>query len=585
MAHARTSPVGHFIRRLSVAHLVAAAPDDELVERFAVHREEAALAALVRRHGPLVLGVCRRVLTDPHAAEDCFQETFLVLARKAGSLNGPEALGPWLYGVATRTALKARAREARRRACERRACVAEAVAPPDALVWRDLRPKLDEAIAGLPERYRTPFVLHHLEGLTVAEVAHRLGCPQGTVSARLARAKERLRARLARQGLAWCAGALATAWARGAAPAAVPAPLAAVTVQAAIGIAAGEAAGALCGTAAALTTGGLRVMSVSKVKVALAVLLTGSVLGVGLGVSQHAGPGGGHAGAGRAATPGARQASGRQRSRDDAPALGRSSAGGFHSLRGFEFRGVPDRESRDTRVDVHEQPAGSLIFGLGVNSDAGLTGSIVLNERNFDIRRPPTRFDDPFGGRAFCGAGQEFRVEAMPGTPPWRYTVSWREPFLFDTPHSLSVSGYYYERLGNEDKEDRAGGRYEGNDTPVSERSFAGGFNSVRGFQSRGAGPDSGGPKPGGDFLFLNSIEYQVPVRANDGIFLDTFVDSGTVGRKVEIKDYRASAGFGVRFVTPMMGPVPIALDLGFPLAQGSGAPQRLFGFWVGFFS
>src|SRR5262249_9322955 len=177
-----------------------------------------------------VLGACRRVLTDPHAAEDCFQATFLVLARKAGSLQGPQPLGPWLYGVATRTALKARARAARRRVCERRAAVAEAVTPPDGLGWRDLRPKLDEAIAGLPEKYRTPFVLHHLEGLTVAEVAHRLGCPQGTAAARLARAKEQLRARLARRELGWCLGALATTLARGAAPAAVPAPLAAVTV-------------------------------------------------------------------------------------------------------------------------------------------------------------------------------------------------------------------------------------------------------------------------------------------------------------------------------------------------------------------
>ena len=106
MAHAQTSPIGRFIRRLSVAHLVAAAPDDELVERFAVHREEAAFTALVRRHGPLVLGVCRRVLIDPHAADDCFQETFLVLARKAGSLKRPGSLAPWLYGAATRTALK-----------------------------------------------------------------------------------------------------------------------------------------------------------------------------------------------------------------------------------------------------------------------------------------------------------------------------------------------------------------------------------------------------------------------------------------------------------------------------------------------
>src|SRR5438128_2723084 len=119
MAHAQKSPVGRFLRRLSVAQLVAVAPDDELVERFAAHREEAAFAALVRRYGPLVLGICRRVLTDAHAAEDCFQATFLVLARKADSLKRSGPLGPWLYGVATRTALKARARAVRRLVCER----------------------------------------------------------------------------------------------------------------------------------------------------------------------------------------------------------------------------------------------------------------------------------------------------------------------------------------------------------------------------------------------------------------------------------------------------------------------------------
>jgi RNA polymerase sigma factor (sigma-70 family) len=447
MAHAQTSPVGHFIRRLCVGQLVAAAPDDELVERFAVHREEAAFAALVHRHGPIVLGVCRRVLGDSHAAEDCFQATFLVLARKAGSLKRPEALGPWLYGVATRTALKVRAREARRRVCERGAAVAEAVAPSEGVVWRDSRHKLDAAIAGLPEKYRTPFVLHHLEGLTVAEVARRLGCPQGTTCARLARAKIQLRDRLARQGLLWCSGALATSLAHGAA--AVPAPLAAVTVQAAISIAAGEMVGALSATAVALITGGFRVMSVSKVKIALALLLTLGAVGVELGVSQHARPGRGRAGAGRVALPGGGQARGRQRARDDALAFERYYAGGFHSLRGFTFRSVPPKagsprdgceepdapgcESRDTRLEMQEQRTGSLLFGIGVNSDAGLTGSIVLNERNFDVLRPPTGFDDLFNG----------------------------------------------------------------------------------------------------DFLFLNSIEYQVPTQANDSVFLTAFVDSGTVQQPI----------------------------------------------------
>src|SRR5262249_23416624 len=156
---------------------------------------------------------------------DCFQATFLLLARKAGSLQRPEVLGPWLYGVATRTALKVRARAARRRACERRASVAEVVLPADGLLWQDLRPKLDAAIAGLPAKYRDTFVLHHLEGLTVAEVADRLRCPAGTAAARLARAKTKLRARLGGQGLGWCAAALASGLAKRTPSAAVPASL------------------------------------------------------------------------------------------------------------------------------------------------------------------------------------------------------------------------------------------------------------------------------------------------------------------------------------------------------------------------
>jgi outer membrane protein assembly factor BamA len=221
-------------------------------------------------------------------------------------------------------------------------------------------------------------------------------------------------------------------------------------------------------------------------------------------------------------------------------------------MRGFEFRGfppkegsgesgcektdAPDRESKDLLVRVQETKTGSLVFGVGVNSDAGLTGSTVLNERNFDILRPPTSFDGLFSGSAFRGAGQEFRIEAVPGTQLQRYTVSWREPFLFGTPNS------------------------------------------------RGVGPDCEGSKLGGDFMFLNSIEYQVPVRANDGIFLDAFVDSGTVEQKVEIKDYRVSAGFGVRFVIPMMGPVPIALDFGFPIVKSATDRNQVFSFYLGFY-
>src|SRR5262249_5609833 len=117
-----------------------------------------------------------------------------------------------------------------------------------------------------------------------------------------------------------------------------------------------------------------------------------------------------------------------------------------------------DAPVKDVYVNVEETRTGSLMFGLGVNSDAGLTGSIVLNERNFDILRPPTSFEDLLSGNAWRGGGQEFRLEAVPGTQLQRYTASWREPFLFDSQYSLGVTGYYYDRSYNEDLESRLGG-------------------------------------------------------------------------------------------------------------------------------
>src|SRR5206468_705997 len=118
-----------------------------------------------------------------------------------------------------------------------------------------------------------------------------------------------------------------------------------------------------------------------------------------------------------------------------------------------------DSQVKDVIVHVNETQTGSLMFGVGVNSNAGLTGSIVLNERNFDILRPPTSFEDLLSGRAWRGAGQEFRIEAVPGTQFQRYTVSFREPFLLDSPVSLGLSAYYYTRAFNEYNEERVGGR------------------------------------------------------------------------------------------------------------------------------
>ncbi len=359
----------------------------------------------------------------------------------------------------------------------------------------------------------------------------------------------------------------------------------------------------------------------------------------------------------------------------------------------------PDDNSpyKDIAVNVQETHTGSLLFGIGVNSDAGLTGSIVLNERNFDIMRPPTSWDDLLSGRAWRGAGQELRIEAVPGTQLQRYTATFREPSLFDSQYSLTTSGYFYDRIYNEDVEQRLGTRItigrqlsrywavsggirvenvgihnvpffappayqdvvgnnflvgfrgdvtfdtrdsflrptegtkinagfeqvlgdftypiftiEGNEyfttwqradgsgkhvlaarsvlaiagshTPVYDRFYAGGFSSMRGFEFRGVGPDINGFKVGGDFMFLNSLEYQIPIKANDQIYFVGFLDTGTVEPTVRISDYRVAVGLGMRITVPMMGPVPIALDFGIPLNQASTDKKQLFSFWVGFF-
>jgi outer membrane protein assembly complex protein YaeT len=372
----------------------------------------------------------------------------------------------------------------------------------------------------------------------------------------------------------------------------------------------------------------------------------------------------------------------------------------------------PDSEYKDIIIHLEEDNTGSLMFGVGVNSDAGLQGSVVINERNFDIMRPPTTMEDIWDGRAWRGAGQEFRVELVPGTEVQRYSATWRDPYIFDTNFSLTVSGYFFERVYNEYTEERTGTRetlahkignlfnwqeaqywsanigfrienvnvnnieappsgfgvppvdftsvqgnnflvalrggltrdardsflrptdgslfnisYEevtgdhtyplvnadfskywsvweradnsgrhvlafrsqfgwaGDNTPVYDRYYAGGFQSMRGFEFRGVGPEIDGYKVGGDFMFLNSLEYQIPIKADDSIFVVAFVDSGTVESRInEWTDYRVSAGVGVRFVVPILGPVPIALDFGIPIVKAPQDNGQVFSFWLGFY-
>ncbi len=176
---------------------MAGMTDGQLVERFATRRDseaEAAFAALVSRHGPMVLGVCRHRLGDPHTADDAFQAVFLVLARRAGSIRRPDLLGPWLHAVATKVARKARAQANRRRRREKSEVemprVESVGGQADASSFRDEDAEaVHEEIGRLPERYRRAVVLCHFEGLTHVEAARRLGCAPGTVGSLVSRAR------------------------------------------------------------------------------------------------------------------------------------------------------------------------------------------------------------------------------------------------------------------------------------------------------------------------------------------------------------------------------------------------------------
>jgi RNA polymerase sigma factor (sigma-70 family) len=243
--------------------------DAVLLERYTARREEAAFAALVRRYGPLVLGVCRRVLRHEHDAEDAFQAVFCVLARKAGSIAKQSSVGAWLHAVAYRIARKACAGRRRRpMSGTNLPDVAAADDTPD-LVWRELGPILDEEVNRLPDKYRRAFVLCYLEGKTNEAAAAQLGCPLGTVLSRLARARERLRARLTRRGLALSAGALAASLVSPAAADVVRTGLAETAIQVAVGYVAGQPVAA---GVASLADGFLKAVLWARLTTALALV-------------------------------------------------------------------------------------------------------------------------------------------------------------------------------------------------------------------------------------------------------------------------------------------------------------------------
>ncbi len=268
------------LHTLSTAAQADRLPDGELLQRFVAGCDEDAFAALVRRHGPMVLRVCRRILHNSHDAEDVFQATFLVLSRKAPSLRRRDSVGCFLHGVAYRLALKARTRLARQRLHENRAVVEKQDVDPLAeLTVREAEAILDEELARLPEKYRTPLVLCCLEGKTRDEAARQLGWAAKLVKSRLEQGREHLRQRLSRRGLTLPAALVASLLAEESAPAALPAALVRTAVQTAR---AGSGDG-VSASVALLAESALGGTATVKVKMIVGLLLLTGILAVGAG--------------------------------------------------------------------------------------------------------------------------------------------------------------------------------------------------------------------------------------------------------------------------------------------------------------
>jgi outer membrane protein insertion porin family len=354
---------------------------------------------------------------------------------------------------------------------------------------------------------------------------------------------------------------------------------------------------------------------------------------------------------------------------------------------------------RNAPIDVYVQEAqtGRMVFGGSVNTDLGVAGQVIIEERNFDLLRFPRSFQDLFNG-AFRGNGENFRMELMPGNRVQRYSVNWTQPNLFGySPWSLSVSGFLFDRIYQDWDEQRLGGRvmlgyqitpdlsfstevrgenvdisdpritgvealdsvvgdhelwtgrfrlahntrdspflpteghfleliydqvfgnfdfprgqinyskyflireradgggrhtltsswrfgFSGEETPIFENFFAGGFTTLRGFSFRGASPVESGVQVGGRFMFLGTLEYMFPITADDMLRMVTFVDYGTIERDIEVnsENFRVAPGLGFRIAVPALGPGPLAFDFAFPVSYSDTDDRQVFSFNVG---
>lgn len=278
--------VVHYLRRLTAPAGWRDVSDAELLDRFARQRDQAAFELLVWRHGKMVLSVCRRLLRHEQDAEDAFQAVFMALARRAAALGHRESVGGWLYRVAFRIALRARATEAKRTIREHAVPPSEAslLDPGDEAALRELRQAIDEEVNRLPEKYRVPFVLCHFDGRSNAEAARELGCPIGTLESWLVRARQRLRGQLARRGVMLPTGLLAAGFTALAAPTELSASLIRATARAASLTAMGETTtGIISAQASMWMEGALRTMSATKFKIVTLLVLTVGLTGGGVG--------------------------------------------------------------------------------------------------------------------------------------------------------------------------------------------------------------------------------------------------------------------------------------------------------------
>jgi RNA polymerase sigma factor (sigma-70 family) len=376
--------LSRFVERLrhALVKREGAAADADLLSRFLHRRDEAAFEALVRKHGPMVMGVCQRILHNSHDAEDAFQASFLVLVRKAATIHPPGMVGNWLYGVAHRTAQEARKSAAKRRAKEA-SVVPQAETRDD--TWDDLRTVLDQELERLPGKYRAVIVLCDLEGKTRKEAAEQLGWPEGTVAGRLPAARTMLAKRLTRLGFGVPAGALAAMLGQHASAAVSP-PVVSATVSAATLLAA-ERVGFSSVEVAALTEGVLKSMLLSRAKTTAAVLvLVGFILGGGGLLTWAAFGGEGHAEApqGERPTEQKKPTNSRDKAGDEeAEARLRQAQADFRAAEAKlrEAQGaVPDAAAmlrlRELREGLREQRADLLLLALELERQKGRLRSL-----------------------------------------------------------------------------------------------------------------------------------------------------------------------------------------------------------------